>query len=67
MVKYQYAWRHRHTASMNGKTIEFRSYHFENSFYLWSDAVQACKDAGIYLKDRDADKMLIDGRPATWN
>lgn len=62
--KFQHAWPRKHTATLNGRTIEFSSYHLDGSHYLWSDAVQACKDAGIYRETGDADKMLIDGRPA---
>lgn len=50
---------------MNGKVIWFKSYN-EDGFWLYMDAVQACKEAGIYLRDGDADKMTVDGRKPNW-
>ena len=66
MRKFQYAWPRKHTAEMNGVEVVFKSCHFENSYHLWSDALQACRDAGIFHERGDSDKMLIDGEPATW-
>ena len=67
MVKYQHAWPRKHVAEMNGVEVPFRSHHFDGSYHLWSDALQACRDAGAFSESGDADKMRIDGKPATWN
>jgi len=66
MGRFQHAWPRKHVAEMNGGSVEFRSYHFDDSYHLWSDAVQACKDAGLFLKTGDGDRMLVDGRPVHW-
>lgn len=55
-----------HVAELRGERVEFASSGKRGSHMLWSDAVQACKDAGIYRSDRDADRILVDGEPNRW-
>ena len=66
MSRFQHAWPRKHTAEMNGVEVEFKSCHFEKSYHLWCDALQACREAGVFREKEDADRMLIDGEPATW-
>lgn len=56
-----------HTATLRGETVEFASSARKGTWMLLSDAIQACKDAGIYEHARDADKIRIDGAPYRWS
>ena len=50
MGRFQHSWPRRHVAEMNGEQVRFMSYHFDGSYGLWSDAVQACKNAGSFKR-----------------
>ena len=52
-----------HTARLRNVEVEFASAGPHGSLQLWEDAVQACKDAGIYRSAADAARILVDGRP----
>ena len=62
----EYAWPRRHTAEVNGRSTRFRSYWKFGTFGLHSDAVQALKDAGIYERPVDWERVKIDGHPHTY-
>lgn len=66
MRRFQHSFPRKHTAELNGMEVEFKSYHFDDTYYLWSDAVQACKTAGAFANAGDGDKMLVDGKPVNW-
>lgn len=55
-----YRYPRRHTVELNGGTTVFKSYN-KPGFWLESDAIQAAKEAGLYEKDGDCFKMLLDG------
>ena len=50
-----------HTASLDGRAVRFRSFYKRQTFGLHSDAVQACKEAGLYRGREDWDAVLVDG------
>ena len=52
-----------HTAVLDGHEVEFCSTGNRGSHELWADAIQACKDAGIYKRGSDADRIVVDGFP----
>ena len=52
-----------HIGELNGQTFEFVSAGTRDSIMLWDDAIQACKDAGLYRKASDAKRIIVDGRP----
>lgn len=51
-----------HTAELRGETVTFYSAARRDSYVLRSDAVQACKEAGIYKLPSDGDAVLVDGK-----
>lgn len=51
----------KHVVELNGDTLKFHSVH-RSDRGIKGDAIQACKDAGIYHSFKDAHRMLIDGR-----
>jgi len=54
------------TAEVRGKRTRFRSYYKWGTFGLHMDAVQALKDAGIYERPIDSERLRIDGHPHIW-
>ena len=50
-----------HVAELNGGSTRFQSYN--TGFWLESDAIQACKDAGLYKSEEDACRIRVDGEP----
>lgn len=46
-------------AELHGKAVEFTSHFKPGTYGLWSDAVEACKQAGIYQYGSDADDIVI--------
>lgn len=46
-------------AELHGEAVEFTSFFKPGTYGLWSDAVEACKQAGIYQYGRDADDIEI--------
>lgn len=56
-----YIFARKHKAELNGETVTFSSYHRPGSSGLHGDAIQACKNAGIYRKFSDADRIKVDG------
>lgn len=51
-----------HVAELRGKRVVFCSPAKRGSWALRSDAIQACKDAGIYELPSDGESLLVDGR-----
>ena len=51
----------KHTAELNGGSVKFYTLHRFGSFSFRGDAIQACKDAGLYHDSKDADRILVDG------
>lgn len=51
-----------HTAELRGRRVTFTSSARSRSWMLLSDAIQACKDAGIYEHWSDGDRVLVDGQ-----
>ena len=60
-MKNEYWTQRRHTAEVNGKRAEFKSFYKRGTFGLHSDAVQALKEIGAYEEPSDWDEILIDG------
>ena len=54
-----------HVAELNGGSTRFQSYN--TGFWLESDAIQACKNAGLYRSADDASRIRIDGIPVRWH
>ena len=50
-----------HTAELHGKRVVFCSSARKYTYALMSDAIQACKDAGIYETSGDASDIILDG------
>lgn len=59
MRSENYLFRRLRTAELHGERVEFLSYFKPGTFGLWSDAVEACKQAGIYKRQEDADEIII--------
>lgn len=51
-----------HVAVLRGKSVGFWSRNSER-FWLESDAIQACKEAGLYERDGDDRLIRLDGEP----
>jgi len=54
-----------HVGELDGRRFEFVSAGTRGSMELWSDAIQACKDAGLYRRASDAHRMRVDGAKYT--
>ncbi len=50
-----------HTAELRGERVVFYSSAKRYTHMLFSDAVQACKEAGIYKSSSDASRIILDG------
>ncbi|MBQ9000467.1 MAG: hypothetical protein IJ087_01285 [Eggerthellaceae bacterium] len=48
-----------HFAEMNGGEVAFRSVFREGTHGLWSDALQACKNAGLFREPDDGRRMKV--------
>ena len=57
-----YRWPRSHTVELNGGRVEFSSY-VKDEFYLESEAISAAIQAGLFVKQGDAYKILLDGKP----
>lgn len=57
-----YRFARRHVVELNGGSTTFNSYN-KPGFWLESDAIQAAKEAGLYKKDGDCYRLLLDGQP----
>jgi len=51
----------KHEAELRGQKVVFWSHGRRDTWVLHSDAVQACKEAGIYKSDGDGERVLVDG------
>lgn len=52
----------KHTAELNGHKVVFYSIAKSGSVELLTDAVQACKQEGIYTKVQDYYRIRVDGQ-----
>lgn len=59
----EHSWPRKHVANLRGKKVVFQSVFRVGTYSLHGDAIQVLKDAGVYERTSDADKILIDGRP----
>lgn len=50
-----------HTAELRGQRTVFYSSAKKYTSALFGDAIQACKEAGIYKSSSDASRIILDG------